>query len=135
MPRTIIVSLPVADLKASVAFYTALGFVINPQCSGETGALMVLSETISVMLLTHDQWRALTARPIAPASTSEVGLNISCETREEVDAMNEAAAAHGGTADINPVEDFDWMYGRDFIDPDGHVWGPKWMDLSRMPPG
>ena len=49
--------------------------------------------------------------------------------------MNMAAAAHGGTADINPVEDFDWMYGRDFIDPDGHVWGPKWMDLCRMPPG
>ena len=40
MPRTITVSLPVADLKASVAFYTALGFVINPQCSGETGAFM-----------------------------------------------------------------------------------------------
>ena len=50
MPRTIIVSLPVADLKASVAFYTALGFVINPQCSGEAGALMVLSETISEVL-------------------------------------------------------------------------------------
>ena len=77
MPRTIIVSLPVADLKASVAFYTALGFVINPQCSGETGALMVLSETISVMQLTHELWRSLTARSIAPASTSEVGLNIS----------------------------------------------------------
>ena len=47
--------------------------------------------------------------------------------------MNRAAGEHGGTADINPVEDFEFMYGRDFIDPDGHVWGAKWMDMSKMP--
>ena len=44
--------------------------------------------------------------------------------------MNEAAAAQGGTADINPVQDHGWMYGRDFADPDGHVWGPVWMDMA-----
>lgn len=135
MPRTITISLPVADLKASVAFYTALGFVWNPQCSGDTAAFMTWSESISVMLLTHEIWRTLTTRPIPPKTSSEVGLNLSCESRAEVDAMNQAAAAHGGVTDINPIEDFDFMYGRDFIDPDGHLWGAKWMDLSRMPPG
>lgn len=132
MPRTITISLPVTDLQASKAFYTALGFTINPQFTGEGAAFMVWSETINIVLLTHDKWRTLTTRPIPPKTSSEVALNISCESREEVDAMNKAAAEHGGIADINPVEDYEFMYGRDFADPDGHIWGPKWMDMSSI---
>jgi predicted lactoylglutathione lyase len=133
MSRTIIVSLPVADLKASKAFYTALGFVNNPQFSDDTAAFMAWSESINVMLLTHEKWRTFTTRPIPPKTSSEVALNVSCDTREAVDAMNKSAAEHGGTADINPVQDHGFMYGRDFTDPDGHVWGAMWMDMSAMP--
>lgn len=133
MSRTITISLPVTDLKASKTFYTALGFVNNPQFTDDSAALMALSETISVMLLTHEKWRTFTTRPIAPKTSSEVGFNVSCESREEVDAMNNAAGANGGTADINPVQDHGFMYGRDFADPDGHVWGAVWMDMSAMP--
>ena len=133
MSRIITVSLPVADLTASKAFYTALGFVSNPQFTDDTAALMVVSESINVMLLTHDKWRTFTTRPIAPKTSSEVALNISCDSREDVDAMNKAAAENGGTADINPVEEHGTMYGRDFSDPDGHVWGAMWMDMSAMP--
>ena len=133
MPRTITVSLPVADLKASKAFYTALGFVNSPQCSDDTAALMVWSETISVMLLSHEKWRTFTTRPIPPKTSSEVALNISCDSREAVDAMNRSAADHGGTPDINPVQEHGFMYGRDFADPDGHIWGAFWMDASAMP--
>jgi len=133
MSRTMTVSLPVSDLQASKAFYTALGFVNSPQFTGDAEALMVWSESISVMLLTYETWRTFTTRPIPPKTSSEVGLNISCDSREQVDAMNKAASEHGGTADINPVEDHAFMYGRDFVDPDGHVWGAKWMDMSAMP--
>ena len=133
MSKTIIVSLPVADLNASKAFYSALGFVNNPQFSGTDAAHMVWSETISVMLLTHAKWRTFTTRPIAPKTSSEVGLNISCESREQVDAINKAASENGGAADINPIENHESMYGRDFIDPDGHIWGAQWMDISAMP--
>lgn len=133
MPRTITISLPVADLEASKAFYSALGFTNNAQCTDESGALMSCSETISVMLLTHEKWRSFTARPIPPRTASEVALNISCESREAVDAMNLAAGAHGGEADINPVQDHGFMYGRDFADPDGHVWGAMWMDMTALP--
>ena len=133
MPRTITISLPVADPKASSAFYSAIGFTSNPQFSEEDTAHMVWSETISVMLVSHARWRTFTTRPIAPSTSSKVGLNISCESRDEVDAMNSAAGIHGGTADINPVEDHGFMYGRDFADPDGHVRGAVWMDPSAMP--
>ncbi len=133
MTRTITISLPVTDIKASKAFYAALGFVNNPQFTDDTAAFMVWSETISVMLLTHAKWRTFTDRPIPPKTSSEVALNISCDSRDEVDAMNKSAAENGGTADINPVEDHGSMYGRDFADPDGHIWGAQWMDMSAMP--
>ncbi|MEO8376105.1 MAG: VOC family protein [Candidatus Sumerlaeota bacterium] len=133
MVRTITISLPVTDLKASKFFYTALGFVNNPQFTGDSAALMVWSETISVMLLTHDRWKTFTTRPISPKTSSEVALNISCDSREEVDKMNQVAAENGGTADINPVEEHGTMYGRDFADPDGHIWGAMWMDMSAAP--
>ena len=135
MPRTITVSLPVADLKASKAFYAALGFANNSQFSDDTAAFMAWSESINVVLLTHAKWRTFTTRPIAPKTSSEVALNISCDSREEVDAMNEAARANGGTADINPVEEHGTMYGRDFADLDGHIWGAMWMDMSSVPSG
>jgi hypothetical protein len=135
MSRTITISMPVADPKASKNFYTALGFVNNPQFTDESAAMMAWSETINVMLLTHEKWRTFTTRPIAPKGSSEFGLNISCDSREQVDAMNQAAAANGGTADINPVEEHGYMYGRDFADPDGHVWGAVWMDVAAMPSG
>jgi uncharacterized protein len=133
MSRTITISLPVANLEASKAFYTALGFVNNPRCSDDTAAFMVWSESINVMLLTHEKWRRFTTRPIPPKTSSEVALNVSCDSREDVDAMNKAAAENGGIADINPVEDHGTMYGRDFADLDGHIWGAQWIDMSAIP--
>ena len=133
MPRMIFVNLPVADLDASMAFYKSIGFENNPDFTDETAACMVWSEAINVMLLTHDKWCAFTSRPIPPSTSSEMMLAISCDSREEVDTMNETAAANGGTADINPVQELGFMYNRDFADPDGHVWEPMWMDPSALP--
>ena len=135
MTRMIFVNLPVADLTASMAFYKALGFENNPHFSDETAACMVWSESINVMLLTHDKWRTFTSRPIPPSTSSEVLLAISLESREAVDAMNAAATAHGGTSDINPKQDLGFMYNRNLADPDGHVWEALWMDPGAMPAG
>jgi predicted lactoylglutathione lyase len=130
----IFVNLPVANLPASMAFYTALGFVNNPHFTDDTAACMVWSEAINVMLLTHAKWRTFTSRPIPPATSSEVMLCVSCDSKEEVNAMNKAAAAHGGTADITPMQDHGFMYNRSLADPDGHVWEAMWMDLAALPP-
>jgi predicted lactoylglutathione lyase len=133
MSKMIFVSLPVANLRASIAFYEALGFKNNPQFTDDTAACMVWSEAINVMLLTHAKWSTFTTRPIPPTTSSEVSLALSCESRDEVDAMIKAAAANGGIADINPVQDHGFMYGRDLTDLDGHIWGPMWMDPSAIP--
>lgn len=132
MTRMIFVNLPVTDLSRSRAFYEAFGFTNNPQFSDDTSACMVVSETIHVMLITHAKWQGFTDRPIPPANSSEVMLALSCESRDAVDAMNAAATAHGGTADVNPVQDLGFMYNRNLADPDGHVWEAVFMDMEAM---
>jgi uncharacterized protein len=135
MSRMIFVNFPVSDLAHSMAFYRSLGFENNPKFSDETAACMVWSEAIYVMLLTHAKWRSFTTRPIPAATSSEVMVALSCDSRDAVDAMNRAAAANGGTADINPIQDLGFMYSRDLADPDGHVWGAFWMDPAAIASG
>lgn len=128
MPRMIFVNLPVTDLARAKAFYTALGFVNEPRFTDDTAAAMQWSDTIVVMLLTHDKWKSFTTRPIPAPETSEVMLCVSCDSREEVNRMADTAASHGGKTDVNPSQDHGFMMSRTFTDPDGHVWEPMWMD-------
>ncbi|MFI2809674.1 VOC family protein [Microbulbifer sp. JSM ZJ756] len=129
----IFINLPVKDLQASMTFYKSLGFGNNPQFTDDTAACMVWSDTINVMLLTHDKWRTFTDRPIPPSTSSEVMLAIACGSRSQVDEMNDAAAANGGTADIRPTQDMGFMYNRSLADLDGHIWEPLWMDAAATP--
>lgn len=134
MPRMIFVNLPVADLKRSMVFYEALGFTNNPQFTNDKAAAMMWSDAIYVMLLTHDFWKTFTTKEIPDARKSaQLMLAISLDSREEVDRMTELAGQHGGVADCNPLQDHGFMYGRDFEDPDGHIWEPNWMDMSQVP--
>ncbi|MGE3346348.1 MAG: VOC family protein [Ramlibacter sp.] len=133
MTKMIFISLPVTDLKTSIAFYTALGFSQNPQFSDDASACMVWSEAIHVMLVSHAKWRTFTQRPFPPAGSSAMMLSLALESRGAVDAMNLAAAAHGGQADANPADDLGFMYTRDLADPDGHLWAALWMDPASMP--
>jgi len=130
-PMLIFVNLPVRDLARSTAFYEAVGAVKNPQFSDQTAACMVLSETIHVMLLTHEKFAGFSPRPIADAqAATQVLLCISQPDRAAVDRITQAAAAAGGAADPGPIQDHGFMYGRSFADPDGHVWEPMWMDVE-----
>ena len=128
MAKMIFVNLPVRDLKKSMAFYEALGFRNEPRFTDETAAAMQWSDTIVVMILTHDKWRTFTDRPIPDTASSEVALCVSLDSREEVNTITEAAGAHGGIVDVNPPQDHGFMFGRSFTDLDGHVWEPMWMD-------
>jgi len=130
MPKLIFVNLPVADLAAARAFYEAIGAVNDPRFTDETAACMVFSETIHVMLLTHDKFSQFTPKRIADAhATSEVLICISADSREAVDDITERALAAGGREPREP-QDFGFMYGRSFEDPDGHIWEPMWMDMA-----
>ncbi len=129
MSRMIFVNLPVSDLQRSRRFLEALGAVNEPRFTDETAAAMTFSETIHVMLLTHDKFRQFTPRPIADAKAgSEVLLALSVDTRESVDSTVERAVSAGGTADPSPKQDYGVMYSRSVADLDGHIWEIVWMD-------
>lgn len=136
MPRTIFVNLPVADLGKSRAFLEALGAVNEPKFTDETAACMTFSDSIHVMILTHDKFRQFTPRPIANANdASEVLLCLSADSREQVDSFIERGVAAGGTADPAAKQDYGVMYGRSVADPDGHIWEIMWMDPAAAEQG
>lgn len=130
MPRMIFVNLPVADLDRAVAFYKAIGAEQNMQFTDETAAMMVFSDSIHVMLLTHDKFRQFTRKRIADArETTEVLLALSADSREGVDEITDKALAVGAR-EAREREDYGWMYSRSFEDLDGHIWEPVWMDAE-----
>jgi uncharacterized protein len=129
--KQVFINLPVVDLPKSIAFFRALGFSPNPQFSNETAAMIVISDTISVMLLTHTRFRDFTPKAICDTNQAvEVLLSLSCESREEVDTLVAKALAAGGTTHDKP-EDLGFIYSHSFLDPDGHGWGL--LHMSAMP--
>ncbi|HLZ02833.1 MAG TPA: VOC family protein [Bradyrhizobium sp.] len=131
MAKLIFVNLPVSDLERASAFYQAIGAVKNEQFSDHTASCMVFSDTIHAMLLTHDKYQQFTSKKIADArTTSEVLICLSADSREAVDDVVGKAKAAGGALDPTPQQDYGFMYGRSFEDPDGHIWEVMWMDVE-----
>ena len=128
MPTMIFVNLPVKDLQHSMRFYESLGYSHNPQFTDDTAACIVISDTIYVMLLTHDKFRQFTSKQIADATqVCHSLLSLSCESRDAVDSIVSKAIAAGGSKAHEP-EDYGFMYQYGFYDLDGHGWGVFWMD-------
>ena len=137
MPQMIFVNLPVTDLDKSKAFYEAVGAANNPAFTDETAACMVVEEgSIHVMLLTHEKWATFTSKTIPDAHrAAQVLLCVTADSRAAVDAQVDKATAAGGKADPTPTQDYGFMYGRSFEDPDGHIWEVMWMDPTAIPAG
>jgi len=127
MKKEIIFNLPVRDLDKSKAFFTALGFRLNPQYSNDSAAFMdVVKDSIHVMLMTEPFFKSLIDKPLAQArEANEVIICLSCESREEVDSLIARAVAAGGRTPHSP-EDHGFMYDQGFEDLDGHLWNLVW---------
>ena len=133
MPKMIFINLPVRDLAASVAFYEALGGTVNPQFSDDTAKAIVLSDTIYVMLLTHEKYQSFTTRPLGDARAQTQALYaLNVDSRDDVDATVTQLTEAGGKADPNAAQDHGFMFSRSVEDPDGNVWELFWMDMSAV---
>lgn len=122
MHQQIFVNLPVKDMARAQAFFRALGYAFNPDFTNDQGACLVLGPNLHAMLLVEDFFRGFTGKPIADATQStEVLVCLSCDSREEVDALVAKALAAGGSAPRAP-QDHGFMYAHGFEDPDGHIW-------------
>lgn len=133
--RTLFVSIPVADLERSKAFFAELGFSYDPRFSGETAACMPIGEDAFVMLLSRETFAQFSHLPIADPTTHALALySFSVSSRDEVDAVSAAALAAGGT-EADGAEDHGYMYSRSFFDLDGHGWQVMWMDPAAAEQG
>lgn len=130
MPKLIFVNLPVNDVAKSTAFYEAIGFEKNETFSNEQASAMVWSDTINIMLLSHDFYSTFTSKRIADAhQTSAALICLSRDSRADVDTMHAAALAAGGRK-IHAPEPNGPMYGGAFEDPDGHMFEVMYMDMA-----
>jgi uncharacterized protein len=121
MATNIFVSYPTADLDRSTAFYTALGATINPLFTDENAACLVWDENIYLMVLKREFFATFTDKQVAdPATTAQVQIAFTRDSREDVDAVTEAGLAAGGS-EPRPAQDLGFMYSRDLEDPDGNV--------------
>ena len=133
MPKQIFINLAVSDLQKSMDFYAALGFTNNPQFSDDSGKCMAWSESIFVMLLTHEKFSLFATKPIADTKTAVAGLfSLSLDSLDEVNNMVENGLKAGG---IEPLEmkDYGFMQQRTIEDFDGHTWEIFYMDISKFP--
>jgi predicted lactoylglutathione lyase len=122
MSRQIFVNLPVKNLSKSIDFFTQLGYKFNAQFTDDTATCMIVSDTISVMLLTEAKFKTFTPKAICDATKStEVLVCLSCESRAEVDEMVRIAVSAGGTT-YNEPQDHGFMYAHGYQDLDGHIW-------------
>src|SRR3954451_23961521 len=108
--RMLFVSIPVADLERSKAFFAKLGFSYNPAFTDETAACMLVGEQAFVMLLPRERFAEFSQLPIADPTTHALALYcFSVSSRDEVDAVSSAALAAGGT-EADDAEDHGFMY-------------------------
>lgn len=127
--RSLFITLPVRDVEASKEFFSKLGFTFDPKFSNDgVVACMQVGEQVSVMLAGHEMWTEFSKRPMADPTTHALALYcFIVDTREEVDAVADAAIAAGGE-DHDDADDQGFMYSRSFYDLDGHGWQAMWMD-------
>ena len=123
------VNLPVTDLERAKAFYTALGFTINPLFSDHNAACVVVEDDHSYfMILVREFFQTFTDLPIGdPKVSPSVSTAFFLDSREEVDRTAAAGLAAGGS-EPKPASDYGFMYQRQVNDPDGNVLELGWMD-------
>ena len=116
-----IVTLGVADIERSAAFYSALEWERCASGGGEitwfrtNGAYLGLFGYASLAADAH-----LPPEPRAPFGGITLAINV--ETEAAVTEALEAAVAAGGSL-LKPAERMDWGgFSGYFADPDGHPW-------------
>lgn len=117
--RVTLITLGVADLERSKAFYGALGWVPT-QDEGEVVFYQINGLVLGFFglgPLANDQ-----GRPDAQLGTGAMTLAQNFTTDEEVDAAYDLALKAGATALKAPEKVFWGGYSGYYADPDGHVW-------------
>lgn len=123
IPRLTVITLGVNDIRASIAFYDALGFSRRLNVTGEAVAFYDTGGPV-LALFPWDQLAADAKLPDHPRPTSFRGMTLAwnCRAREEVDAVLAFAISKGAVL-LRAAHETDYGgYSGYFADPDGHSW-------------
>ena len=133
---TMFVNLPVTDLDRAKAFYTAVGFTINPLFTDHNAACVVVEEDHSYfMILVREFLQTFTDLPLGdPAKMPVSATAIFLDDRAAVDVAVEAGLAAGGS-EAQPASDYGFMYQRQLTDPDGNILDFGYMDPKAVEQG
>jgi predicted lactoylglutathione lyase len=126
--RLSLVTLGVADLARSVAFYEALGWTVGNDVQAQDVAFF--QAVGMIVALWHRDELATDSGVADTGGWGGVTLAYNTRSTEEVDAVIAEAEAAGATIPRRPAETFWGGYSGIFVDPDGHPWevahNPGW---------
>jgi hypothetical protein len=138
-PRISVLTIGVADLEQSFAFYRdGLGLptdgIVGREFEHGTVAFFDLSGDLKLAIWSQDDISHDTGLPKAPVSPTSFTIGHNVSRREEVDdVMGEATKA--GAQVIKRAQDtFYGGYAGYFRDPNGHVWEIVW-NPANLPAG
>ena len=123
VPRLTVITLGVNDMRASIAFYEALGFKRKFRATGEIVAFFDTGGT-AIGLFPWDQLAQDVTLPEHPRPQAFRGMTLAwnCRTPEEVDAVLDFAVSKGGSL-LKAAHKTDYGgYSGYFADPDNHPW-------------
>ena len=123
VPRLTVITLGVSNMRASIAFYEALGFTRKVRASGEAVAFFETGATV-IGLFPWDRLAEDVTLPSRPLPQAFRGMTLAwnCHSPEEVDAVLDFAVAKGASL-LKPAHQTDYGgYSGYFADPDNHPW-------------
>jgi predicted lactoylglutathione lyase len=123
IPRLTVITLGVSDMRASIAFYEALGFARKIRATGEAVAFFDTGGPV-IGLFPWDQLAQDVRLPDQPRPKTFRGTTLAwnCVSAEEVDTVLDFAISKGASL-LKPAHKTDYGgYSGYFADPDNHPW-------------
>lgn len=136
--RIDVITLGVADLERSLAFYRRLGLesqgVIGTEFPGGAAAMFELQSGLILALYGRDDLAQDANTTFDAPGSGEFSIGHLVGSKDEVDAVLAEATAAGATLTEEP-HDRPWgIYSGYFRDPDGHLWEVIWNPRVAPPP-
>jgi uncharacterized protein len=123
VPRFTFITLGVADIRVSIAFYEALGFARKFRATGEAVAFFDTGAT-AIGLFPWNELAKDTTLPERPRPQAFRGITLAwnCNSPEEVDEVLQFAISKGAAL-LKAAHKTDYGgYSGYFADPDSHPW-------------
>jgi hypothetical protein len=122
--RLTLITLGVADLARSIAFYEGLGW--RRSVRDAAGVAFFQLGGIALSLYPVENLAADLGQPLPAPGPSAIMLAHNCRTRDDVDAVLVAIEAAGGRI-VRTGHAMEWGgYSGFAADPDGHIWEIAW---------